>query len=296
MESFLHDLSWVLPLRSDIATPVFQAFTWAGYTTFYIILLALGYWMLGKTVFARLAVLVGISALINAFLKDFWQDPRPADAFRLDHAVGESYGMPSGHAQVSLTTWGFLALSVRQTWAWIGAGIMIAGIAFSQLYLGVHDVEDILAGWAIGIVVLGAFVWFLRAHDHRWHNLHWSFQLVLLAILHGAAWFFWPGGPSEAFAICALLAGWWLAVLADKNFIAFQPRSEWWARGLSGLVGIIGLFALSAAWGKAAAAIGLGDIAAGYLRTLIIALYIGAIAPPLFQLMRLAEKKPEAAA
>lgn len=291
METFLHDLSWVMPLRSDAATPVFQAFTWAGYTTFYIILLAIGYWALEKTAFARLAVLIGLSAVLNSFLKDFWQDPRPDEMFRLDHAVGESFGMPSGHAQISFVTWVFLALSVQRAWAWVLAGIMVLGIAFSRLYLGVHDVEDILTGWAIGIVSLIAFVWFIHNHLPRWHARHWSFQLLALAALHAVMWFLWPGGPNTAFALGGLLLGWWIAIRLDRSLIHYAPRPEWWARGASAAMGIVGLFALATIWTNAAKEAGMGDIAIGYGRSLLIALYIGVIAPPLFQMLSLARKE-----
>ena len=43
MGAFLHDMAWVLPLRSDAATVVFQAFTALGYFPFYLVLL--GYWL-----------------------------------------------------------------------------------------------------------------------------------------------------------------------------------------------------------------------------------------------------------
>ena len=64
MESFLHDLSWVLPLRSDIATAIFNGFTALGYLPFYLVLLPLGYWLWDKAMFTRLAVLIMASALL----------------------------------------------------------------------------------------------------------------------------------------------------------------------------------------------------------------------------------------
>src|SRR5512139_126576 len=102
MESFLHDLSWVLPLRSDIATAIFNGFTALGYLPFYLALLPLGYWLWDKDMFTRLAVLIMASALVNGFLKDLFDDPRPALEFALDPRVRESYGLPSGHAQVAV--------------------------------------------------------------------------------------------------------------------------------------------------------------------------------------------------
>ena len=74
---FLHDLAWVEGMRSDDLTRFFKIVTWFGYTTFYMIFLSVGYWLWSYRSFTRLAVMIALSGLLNAWLKDFWQDPRP---------------------------------------------------------------------------------------------------------------------------------------------------------------------------------------------------------------------------
>ena len=69
MSEILHDISWVVPLRNDFLTVVFEFFTWLGYPTFMMLFLALGYWLLGKDKFTRAAVIVIMSTVLNAFLK-----------------------------------------------------------------------------------------------------------------------------------------------------------------------------------------------------------------------------------
>ena len=54
-------------------------------------------------------MLLFISAVINSFLKDLFQDPRPPADFMLEEGTGTSYGWPSGHAQIAVTLWGLLA-------------------------------------------------------------------------------------------------------------------------------------------------------------------------------------------
>jgi len=54
-------------------------------------------------------MIVVISTVLNAFLKDLWENPRPDLALRLDAEVGKSFGMPSGHAQVSAVLWFWIA-------------------------------------------------------------------------------------------------------------------------------------------------------------------------------------------
>ena len=91
-----------------------------------------------------------LSALLNSLLKDFFDDPRPDLAFALDGRVGGSYGFPSGHAQLAVVTWGALAIFAGTRAAALGATVMIIGICFSRLYLGVHDIEDVAGGLTLG--------------------------------------------------------------------------------------------------------------------------------------------------
>ena len=157
MNELLHSLDWVLPLRSDELTPLMRFFTLLGYEKFILFFLPLGYWAWHRGVFLRLLVLVAFTALLNAWLKDFWQDPRPPVALRMDHEVGDSFGLPSGHAQIAIVIWLWLAWELRRGWAWLVAGVIATGIIFSRLYLGAHDVEDVLGGALLGIATLLVF-------------------------------------------------------------------------------------------------------------------------------------------
>jgi membrane-associated phospholipid phosphatase len=85
------------------------------------------------------------------------------DAFRLKRI---SFGFPSGHTSSAFAVWGGLAVVLRRRWlAWLAA-LMIALIAFSRLYLGVHFLADILGGALLGGLVLLA-AWRLWRSDGR---------------------------------------------------------------------------------------------------------------------------------
>lgn len=85
------------------------------------------------------------------------------DAFRLK---GISFGFPSGHTSSAFAVWGGMAVVFRRRWlAWLAA-LMIALIAFSRLYLGVHFLADILGGALLGGLVLLA-AWLLWRRDGR---------------------------------------------------------------------------------------------------------------------------------
>ena len=289
MDAFLHDMNWVLPLRSDAATAVFQAFTALGYFPFYLLVLPLGYWLWDKAMFTRLALIILTSALINAFLKDLLDDPRPAIEYALDGRVGDSYGLPSGHAQLAVVTWFWFAREFGRAWFWPIATVIVVGICFSRLYLGVHDVEDVLVGAAIGILSLGAFTFLLSERMQRWRDRDGRAQLLALLVVQPPLWLLWPE-PDSAGAISVLgafITGWWAGVLIDRHGMDFKRHPSWWRAALAAVLGLSAVFGLLAALEAPLLATGLGTDVARWLQFGLIALFITCVAPWLFRAARL---------
>jgi len=152
--SFWNDLSWVLDLRTPFLNIFFDLVSLAGYPTFLILFLSFGYFYWSPEKFSRIAMLLFISGLINGFLKDYFQDPRPLIEFMLDPRIGQSYGWPSGHAQIAVTLWGLIAIEFKNNWLTTFCVLMIGLVSFSRIYLGVHDIGDVFAGLLIGTIIL----------------------------------------------------------------------------------------------------------------------------------------------
>lgn len=285
METLLHDLSWVLPLRSDPATIVFRGFTALGYLPFYLAFLPLGYWLWNKVMFTRLAVLIMVTAVINAFLKDLFADPRPAIEFALDPGVGDSFGLPSGHAQVAAVTWFWLAWELKRHWFWVVAVVVVAGVSFSRLYLGVHDVEDVLVGLALGIGSLLVFAWLLSDRFEAWRRLDGRVQLGIILAVQPILWLLWPApdGPGVVSAVGAFLVGWWAGVLYDRHRLDFRRHPNWLMALIGAAAGLIVVFLGIGLIEQPLLAAGLGDNAARWIQMLIMALFVTAIAPWLFR-------------
>ncbi|MCH2097738.1 MAG: phosphatase PAP2 family protein [Pseudomonadales bacterium] len=289
MDAFLHDMAWVIPLRSDAATTVFQAFTALGYFPFYLLVLPLGYWLWDKVMFTRLALVILTSALINGFLKDLFDDPRPAVEYALDGRVGDSFGLPSGHAQLAVVTWFWFAREFGRAWFWPIAAIIVVGICFSRLYLGVHDVEDVLVGAAIGTLSLGVFTFLLSERMHRWRTLDGRAQLLALLAVQPPLWWLWPepDGPGEISAVGAFITGWWAGVLIDRRSMDFKRHPSWWRAALAAVLGLYAVFGLAGVLEAPLLAVGLGADLVRWLQTGLMALFITGIAPWLFRVARL---------
>ncbi|MDR1324696.1 MAG: phosphatase PAP2 family protein [Treponema sp.] len=152
-------------IESPALTALMKAITLLGAEMFYLPILLWLFWCIDEKKGIRCLFLLLLSAALNVFTKDLLKQPRP---FNFEPALGlafeSSYGIPSGHAQLSLTFWGFLAswltagtnahFARRRRLVWACAIGIILLIAFTRLYLGVHFPTDILAGWLLGILVL----------------------------------------------------------------------------------------------------------------------------------------------
>lgn len=107
-----------------------------------------------------IVTMLGVT-LLNWVLKLFFQRERPVPFFGLD--TPSSYSFPSGHALASFCFYGALAALVTarlrsralRLAVWGAAALVIVAVGFSRVYLGVHYVSDVIAGYAVG------FVWVL---------------------------------------------------------------------------------------------------------------------------------------
>jgi undecaprenyl-diphosphatase len=91
------------------------------------------------------------AGILTFVLKHSAQIARPVDYYG-------GYAFPSAHASLSLVVYGFLALLVAREipfkHRWLPysiAGLIVMGIAFSRLYLGVHWFSDVLGGITLGL-------------------------------------------------------------------------------------------------------------------------------------------------
>lgn len=225
-----HDLQWVVPLRTPALTQLAFALSWLGYTTFIMFFMAIGYWTWNKVVFFRLLILVAANALINAYAKDWIQDPRPPLDIRLDDLVGASYGLPSGHAQLAVVMWLWLAWEMRRLWVWVLCTLIAVSVMASRMYLGVHDLEDVLGGAALGGISLLVFEALRHQKMHWQSSLGWS--TALIALVTTVALWTWPGGTAPEYI--PTLAGWLIAAICglqiDQRYIGIHVPSVPWQR------------------------------------------------------------------
>jgi undecaprenyl-diphosphatase len=128
-------------------------------------------WLIVVTVAARPAV--------EGLLKEIVERPRP-DGARL--VAGTGFSFPSGHVLAAIATWAFLPAVIalythrRSLW-WASVGVtgsVVALVAWSRVWLGVHWTSDVVASLALGYLALNAVeAWLHRsARDDRSPGRH----------------------------------------------------------------------------------------------------------------------------
>jgi hypothetical protein len=266
-----------------------------------------------------------INGTVNSVLKIAFHNPRPYWFSRSVDVYGNaenSFGVPSGHSQNAIIVWGTIAQRIKTRWAWIVASIIILMIGISRLYLGMHDLQDVLAGWIFGIVMLWLFLHFekpianwMKRHSPGMQVLFsflFSLGLILVITLVRATlsgWSIpteWISNARQAFpeepvitplsfhnvlsapaAMFGLAAGWiWITSLGG-----FSVQGVWWKlilRYFAGLVGVLILY------------MGLGSIfpetetisayILRYIRYALIGFWMAGFAPWLFVKIKLADR------
>lgn len=140
--------------KNALLDRLFMLITFLGDEKFFLILFLVVYLSVNKRWGRGLAYILLISTYINLLIKDVIAIPRPDD-LRISILKSEtSFSFPSGHAQVPLSSYGFLGLRVNKWSVWLVFIPLILMIGLSRIYIGVHYPQDLLGGWLIGLFIL----------------------------------------------------------------------------------------------------------------------------------------------
>lgn len=156
-------------LRSPVLTGVARALTFFGSATALVplTLLLVGGLLLMRRWMPAAAVGAGMAASLLAtltFKNAIGRDRPPAVDVLGPESTG--YAFPSGHTLNSTVFLGLVAglllIWLRRTWVCtvtaLGCVLTAVGVGLSRVYLGYHWLTDVMAGWSIGLAVLGMVV------------------------------------------------------------------------------------------------------------------------------------------
>lgn len=142
--------------------------------------------LLGKKTGFKIFYILLLNGSINILLKSYFAEPRP---FILDPSVGiiqvSGYSFPSGAAQTSALLSSLILYYWKSKLKWFIAPTYWLLMCFSRVYLGVHFLQDVIVGSAIGFSLLPIYV-YLFPKIERWFcrfNLLELFYLSEISLL-----------------------------------------------------------------------------------------------------------------
>jgi membrane-associated phospholipid phosphatase len=290
-----------------------------GLAEFYLAVIPLIYWCIEKRLGRNLSYLVTFASLLNGMIKHIFRDPRP---YWHNPAVGlseeVSYGFVSGHTQGATVAYLTLALWIRKRWMWLLAGLIILLMSLSRVYLGVHDIPDVIGGFLLGLLVVVGYLFWGRYLEERYAKRILGQRLLLALIIpfllgliylgamllvgrpdEGVAWASFID-PAEQKSIeeftrnFSALIGLTIGFIFEASRIRFLVAGPAWKRAARFLLGISVTFVLWA---------GLGEIfprdpleiaiPLRAVRYFLASLWVSYYAPLAFVRLRLAEAAPD---
>ena len=244
----------VIHALQSVASPALDGlFLWVtnlGSEQTYIVLLVVTYLAVDARAGRKIAVAFLAGYHLNQLLKGTFTTARP---FELDPAVARSpeavatalgAGFPSGHAQAATTFWGMAAVSAKRRWFTLIAAFVIAAVALSRLYLGVHLPVDVIGGILIGmLVVLLAVVAFRAAARPavRHRTASGRAWISVLGIALPLALHLLLPTPESA-----LFMGAAAAFVTGPEWVRHETRGPWFGRAGLAVIGIAVVFGVLA--------------------------------------------------
>lgn len=156
-------VNWLQVHGTEGGETFFNLVSWLGAQLLVGVVILAGLALARRRQWLRAGALILTTAggyALNTLLKLLFHRGRPEAA--TEFITHQSWSFPSGHAMNSLVGFGFLAylLLGRTTNRGMRAAIIVATvivvgmIGFSRLYLGVHYLSDVIAGFLAGAVWL----------------------------------------------------------------------------------------------------------------------------------------------
>jgi len=233
-------IEFIQQARSPFLDEFFKFLNLFDTPIFYIILFPLiwiGYsWRFGAKTFFILI----LSAILSNLLKNVFMQPRP---YILDPSVGiihvlSNFGLPSNAAQTAVILPLLLIEHFKKRKWPIVVGInFFVWISLSRLYLGVHFLTDIIAGWVIGfalfLVYLYVFPWienFIK--KHKASHVFWiaTFVVFILSLI--------PKMDVNFYVFIAIFLGLLLSKKYDMFLKDSKTIKEFFKRAVFSVLGI----------------------------------------------------------
>lgn len=209
MNWHVSEMIWIRQLQGAMRSPLLDLFflgwNFVDSLPFMLIMVSTVWYLIDRRIGVRLLYILILSAVVNGFLKAYFDMPRPCQD---DPLVGllcfTNNGFPSGAAQTAVLICGIIFKESKK-WLWRSFGLLFAlMLSFSRLYLGVHYFSDIAGGILIGALLLLVYWKLIPLLQEKWRALIFLFPVLILPLDEPSNYLFF--GTSLGLAVGLLFA------------------------------------------------------------------------------------------
>ncbi len=178
---------------SSTIRAIFKGITYLGEPITYIIIGTIIYLGYNKNLAKRSVVILLFSQYINQTLKGIFQDPRPLtniDPVEEYGLIEPKYGFPSGHTQNSFCVYEYLSNEFKGEYKYKQVPIVpviLSGIVFliaiSRMIIGVHDLQDVVGGFLIGVGILVLYIYLEPFLSDQFNKLSFIMKIILTVVV-----------------------------------------------------------------------------------------------------------------
>jgi len=177
--------------ESSTVRAIFKVITYLGEPVTYIIIASIIYLAYSKSLAKRSVVILLFSQYLNQTLKGIFQDTRPPTNVGDEYGFAEpKYGFPSGHTQNSFCFYEYLANEFKDEYKYKQVPIVpviLSGIIFlvaiSRMIIGVHDLQDVVGGFLIGVGILLLYIYLEPFLSEQFNKLNLITKIILTVIV-----------------------------------------------------------------------------------------------------------------
>ena len=255
MDFMMKILYFVSKIRLPFLDVFFLNVTKLGEEVVFLAVAITFYWCVNKRQGYYILITGLVGTVSNQILKATFKIPRPwvyDNSFPVVTGSAEmatGYSFPSGHTQNAVGTFGAIAKCSKYRPVRIFLIVLIACVAFSRIYLGVHTPVDVIVSLVIGYVLLALLYKVFDTEEHFEKYMPYvvciSFAFALSLLL--LAIFLFDGNSADNNAVVQLenasaIFGATVALIpayfVDRKYIRFDTGARWYAQVIKFVLGL----------------------------------------------------------
>lgn len=284
--------------RTPFLDKLFSAITYLGWETAFLVVALVMIWCVNKKYGFFILYCGLIGQAVSQVMKIGFKVERPwvanPDFSPVKSAIEEAGGFsfPSGHTQISTTTYGGIALLYRKKKILSAVFVIITLlVAFSRMYLGVHYPLDVIFSLVFNTVIIFALYYIgLRYASPKISAILRFLGILLMGGLFVYSFVMSRGNASPEYAdslefsskmfgaTVAFAISWYL----DDKYLDFKTEAPWFWQLFKVVVGTLVILVIKEGLKPVFHALCVPEALSDFTRYFIVVLFAGYIWPVIF--------------